>query len=88
MKVISENKFSMKPKSNVSVKFYESDSMLLNDLEDVEYGICIGMEVCENGIMKENKDHTLIVNSSYLESVTEKNVLYVIKEGQIIQLKK
>jgi len=87
-KVLSENEFLMKPKSGVRIKFYESDSMLLNDLENINFGLCIGMSVPENGIIKENGDHTIIVNSSFLDDINVNNVLYIIKEGQIIQLKK
>jgi len=86
-KIISENKFSMKPKKNLNVKFYKNDSQLINDLENIDYGLCIGMSVCTNGIIKENRD-TLIVNSSYLDTINENNVMFLIKEGRIIQLTK
>lgn len=86
-KIMSENKFSMKPKEGLNVKFYNKDNMLINDLESIEYGVCIGMNVPENGILTENRDYTTIVDSSYLDVINEKNVLFLIKNGQIIQLK-
>lgn len=87
-KIIDENKFSMKPKDNIPVKFYDNDTQLINDLENIEYGISISMNVCENGIMKKSTDHTLIINSSYLENIDESNVVFLIKEGKIFQLRK
>jgi len=86
-KVLSENKFSMKPKSNIPVKFYKSDEMLINDLENIDFGVSIGMSVPENGILEQRKDRSIIVDSSYLDTITEKNVIFIIKEGKIIQLK-
>jgi len=85
-KIISENKFSMKPKENINVKFYRNDKMLINDMENIDFGICIGMPICTNGIIEENKDQTLIVDSSYLENISEKNVIFLIKEGKLIKL--
>lgn len=87
-KILSENKFSMKPKENLNVKFYKNDSQLINDLENIDYGLCIGMSVCTNGIIEENKDQTLIVDSSYLDTINENNVLFLIKNGAIVQLTK
>lgn len=87
-KVISENKFSMKPKAGVKVKFYENDSMLINDLENVNFGISVGLNVPVNGIIEKRNDRTLIVDSLYLDIINESNVMFIIKDGQLIQLKK
>jgi hypothetical protein len=87
-KIINENKFSMKPKAGISVKFYDQDNLLVNDLENIEYGISIGMNVLEDSIIEKNKDHTVIVDSSYLDVINENNVMFLIKEGRLIQLKK
>lgn len=87
-KVLSENKFSMKPKSNIPVKFYKSDEMLINDLENIDFGVSIGMSVPENGIMEQRKDKSIIVDSSYLDTITEKNVIFIINNGRLIKLDK
>lgn len=85
--IVESGKFSMKPKDGMKIKFYNSDTMLINDLELVEYGICIAMDVPVNGILTENKDHSLIVDSSYLDKINDDNVLFIIKKGTIKSLK-
>lgn len=86
--VLEKRKFSMKPKAGVKVKFYENDTMLINDLENTDCGICVGLCVPVNGILEERKDQTLIVDSSYLDKINEHNVMFVIRNGQLIQLRK
>lgn len=86
--IVETGKFSMKPKGEMKVKFYNNDSALINDLELVEYGVCVGIDVPVNGIITENKDKSIIVNSSYLDKINDKNVLFLIKKGSMNPLKK
>jgi len=85
--IVESGKFSMKPKPGMKVKFYNNDTMLINDLELIENGVCVGMDTPVNGIIIENKDQSLIVDSSYLDQIDDRNVLFVIKKGIIKELK-
>jgi len=85
--IVENGKFSMKPKAGLKVKFYNNDTMLINDVELIEYGICVGMDVSIDGIITENRDQSLIVDSSYLDKIDDRNVLFVIKNGTIKALK-
>ena len=85
-KIISENKFLMKPKPGINIIFYKTDHQLLNDIENIEYGISIAMNISSTEIIKENKDNTVIVNSTNLDGITENNVVFLINKGRLIQL--
>ncbi len=85
-KVFSEN-FEMISKPGLEVKFYRNDTMLINDMENIDYGICITMNVPTDSIIQENKG-TVIVDSTNLEKINKKNVMFVIKEGRMINVSK
>jgi len=87
-KIISENKFSMKPKPNMNISFYKTDSQLINDTENIEYGVATMMNIPSTEIVKENKDSTVIVDSTNLDIVTEDNVVFLINKGRLIQFNK
>lgn len=83
-KVFSEN-FEMMSKPNMQVKFYRNDTMLLNDMESIDHGICIAMNVSTDSIIEESKG-TVIVDSTNLEKINKKNIMFVIKEGRMINV--
>jgi len=87
-KVISENKFSMKPKPGMNISFYKTDSQLINDTENIEYGIATMMNVSSTDIIKENKDRTVVVDSTNLDNITEDNVVFLINKGRLIKFNK
>jgi energy-converting hydrogenase A subunit M len=83
-KVFSEN-FEVMPKSGMNVQFYRNDTQLINDMETIDHGVCIAMNVPVDSIVQESKG-VVIVDSTNLGKIDKKNVLFVIKEGRMINV--
>lgn len=83
-KVFSEN-FEMMSKPGLKVQFYRNDTQLINDMETIDHGICVGMNVPIDSIVQENKG-VVIVDSTNLGKIDKKNVLFIIKEGRMINV--
>jgi energy-converting hydrogenase A subunit M len=83
-KVFSEN-FEMMSKPGLKVQFYRNDTQLINDMETVDHGICVGMNVPTDSIIHEDKG-VVIVDSTNLGKIDKKNILFIIKEGRMINV--
>jgi len=80
--ILESKKMLMKPDAGKKMAFYQDSSQLFNDTENIEYGVCIVTNVPESAILSEKIDKT-IVDSSQLGKLTEKNIMYLIQEGNL-----